>query len=154
MGRPILAAGRLSRWPRLLFEERKSRKDSAQHRKELTPYVECYSADPRRNAGGEWICIALLNQTLYKLPGECHLRVARPAAALFGRVMPFWYFVVFALSVAECYLARDPAICFAVFCLGCSRGDSLDNRLRVAYQSHAVRNNRPRRCARGTTSPV
>ena len=55
---------------------------------------------------GNEICVALLHPTLYKLPDECHMRAARPIAGLFGRVMPFWYFVVFALSVAECYLSR------------------------------------------------
>jgi hypothetical protein len=55
---------------------------------------------------GNEICVALVDSTLYKLPDECHLRVAKPIAGLFGRVMPFWYFVVFTLSLAECYLSR------------------------------------------------
>jgi hypothetical protein len=56
---------------------------------------------------GNEICIALLHPALYKLPDDCHLRVAQPIAGLFGRVMPFWYFVVFALSIIECYLLRS-----------------------------------------------
>jgi hypothetical protein len=56
---------------------------------------------------GNEICVALVHLTLYKLPDECHLRAATPLAGLFGRVMPVWYVVVFALSIAECYLARD-----------------------------------------------
>ena len=55
---------------------------------------------------GNEVCVALIHSTLYKLPDECHLRVAKPLAGLFGRVMPFWYIVVFALSIAECYLLR------------------------------------------------
>jgi len=55
---------------------------------------------------GNEICIALIHPTLYRLSKECHLRVAKPLAGLFGRVMPFWYFVVFTLSIAECYLLR------------------------------------------------
>ena len=55
---------------------------------------------------GNEICVSLVNSTLYKLPDECQLRAAKPIDGLFGGIMPFWYFVVFTLSIAERYLAR------------------------------------------------
>jgi hypothetical protein len=56
---------------------------------------------------GNEICIALfVHPTLYQLPDECHLRAVKPIASLLGRVMPFWYFAVFALGLAECYFSR------------------------------------------------
>ncbi len=55
---------------------------------------------------GNEVCVALVHTTLYKLPDECHVRVAKPLAGLFGRLMPFWYIAVFALSITECYLLR------------------------------------------------
>jgi uncharacterized membrane protein len=57
---------------------------------------------------GNEICIAaFVHPIFYKLPAECHLRVAQPLAKLLGAVMPFWYIAVVALTGAECYLSRD-----------------------------------------------
>jgi hypothetical protein len=56
---------------------------------------------------GSEICIAIfIHPTLYNLPDECHLRAVKPIASVLGRVMPFWYFAVFALGLAECYFSR------------------------------------------------
>ncbi len=57
---------------------------------------------------GNEICIAaFVHPIFYKLPDECHLRVAQPVAKLLGAIMPFWYIAVVALTAAECYLSRD-----------------------------------------------
>jgi hypothetical protein len=57
---------------------------------------------------GNEICIAaFVHPIFYKLPKECHVRVAQPVARLLGAVMPFWYIAVVALTGAECYLSRE-----------------------------------------------
>jgi uncharacterized membrane protein len=57
---------------------------------------------------GNEICIAaFVHPIFYKLPAECHARVAQPLARLLGAVMPFWYIAVVALAGAEGYRLRD-----------------------------------------------
>jgi len=56
---------------------------------------------------GNELCVALfVHPTLYQVPDESHLRVAQPLARLLGLIMPFWYFTVLVLGIAESILCR------------------------------------------------
>jgi hypothetical protein len=56
---------------------------------------------------GNELCVALfVHPTLYQVADESHLRVAQPLARLLGRIMPFWYFIVLVLGIAESILCR------------------------------------------------
>jgi hypothetical protein len=58
---------------------------------------------------GSELCVALfVHPTLYQVADETHLRVAQPLARLLGLIMPFWYFAVLVLGIAESILCRSP----------------------------------------------
>jgi uncharacterized membrane protein len=54
--------------------------------------------------GNELTVALFLHPTLSRLPDAVHAPAARAFAKLFGRVMPFWYALVFALSAVETWL--------------------------------------------------
>ena len=56
-------------------------------------------------AGNE-LAVALVNAQLARLDDRTHARAARPLAAFFGRVMPFWYALTVVLSLALLVLDR------------------------------------------------
>ena len=51
--------------------------------------------------GSELAIAAFVHPTLEKLPDSVHLPVASALARVLGRFMPFWYGLVFLLTVAE-----------------------------------------------------
>ncbi len=58
---------------------------------------------------GNELCVAFfVHPTLYQLPDESHLRVAQPLARSLGLIMPFWYFTVLVLGIAESVLCGGP----------------------------------------------
>ena len=54
--------------------------------------------------GTELAIAAFAHPTLDKLPDEVHLPAASALARVLGKVMPFWYSLVFLLTVAEAYV--------------------------------------------------
>jgi uncharacterized membrane protein len=51
--------------------------------------------------GCELAIAAFVHPTLDKLPDDVHLQAASALARVLGRVMPFWYILVFLLALAE-----------------------------------------------------
>ena len=51
--------------------------------------------------GSELAIAAFVHPTLDKLPDDVHLPAASALARVLGRVMPFWYILVFLLALAE-----------------------------------------------------
>ena len=51
--------------------------------------------------GCELAIAAFVHPTLDKLPDDVHLPAASALARVLGRVMPFWYILVFLLALAE-----------------------------------------------------
>jgi len=51
--------------------------------------------------GSELAFAAFVHPTLDKLPDDVHLPVASALARVTGKVMPFWYILVFLLTLAE-----------------------------------------------------
>jgi uncharacterized membrane protein len=51
--------------------------------------------------GCELAIAAFVHPTLDKLPDDVHLPAASALARVLGRVMPFWYILVFLLTLAE-----------------------------------------------------
>ena len=51
--------------------------------------------------GSELAIAAFVHPTLDRLPDNVHLPVASALARLLGRFMPFWYILVFLLTLAE-----------------------------------------------------
>lgn len=56
-------------------------------------------------AGNE-LAVALVNAQLAQLDDRTHARAARPLAAFFGRVMPSWYALTVALTLAVLVFGR------------------------------------------------
>src|SRR5450755_1989523 len=54
--------------------------------------------------GSELAIAAFVNPTLDRLPDNVHLPVASALARVQGRFMPFWYILVFLLTLAEVYI--------------------------------------------------
>jgi Domain of unknown function (DUF1772) len=54
--------------------------------------------------GNELSVAAFLHPSLRRLPDNMHARVRRDFAALFGRVMPFWYVSVALLSITLAWM--------------------------------------------------
>jgi uncharacterized membrane protein len=54
--------------------------------------------------GNELAVAVFLHPTLAKFPHDLHVRARRAFAALFGRVMPFWYAAVFLLTAAVTWI--------------------------------------------------
>src|ERR1700761_6887996 len=51
--------------------------------------------------GSELAIAAFVHPTLDKLPDDVHLPVASALARVLGKFMPFWYILVFLLTLAE-----------------------------------------------------
>ncbi len=54
--------------------------------------------------GSELAVAAFVHPTLDKLPDDVHLPVASALARALGSFMPFWYILVFLLTLAEVYI--------------------------------------------------
>ena len=54
--------------------------------------------------GSELAIAAFVHPTLDRLADNVHLPTATALARLLGRVMPFWYILVFLLTLAEVYI--------------------------------------------------
>jgi uncharacterized membrane protein len=54
--------------------------------------------------GSELAIAAFVHPTLDRLPDNVHLPVASALARVLGRFMPFWYILVFSLTLAEGYI--------------------------------------------------
>ena len=54
--------------------------------------------------GSELAIAAFVHPTLDRLPDNVHLPVASALARVQGRFMPFWYILVFLLTLAEVYI--------------------------------------------------
>jgi uncharacterized membrane protein len=54
--------------------------------------------------GSELTIAAFVNPTLDRLPDNAHLPAASALARVLGRFMPFWYILVFLLTLAEVYI--------------------------------------------------
>lgn len=54
--------------------------------------------------GSELAIAAFVHPTLDRLPDHVHLPAATALARVFGRFMPFWYSLVFLLTLADGYL--------------------------------------------------
>ncbi len=54
--------------------------------------------------GCELAIAAFVHPTLDKLPDEVHLPAASALARVMGKVMPFWYILVFLLTLAEAFI--------------------------------------------------
>ena len=53
--------------------------------------------------GSELAIAAFVHPTLDRLPDNVHLPVASALARVLGRFMPFWYILVFLLTLAEVF---------------------------------------------------
>jgi hypothetical protein len=58
--------------------------------------------------GNELTVALFLHPTLSRMRDEVHIVAAVAFAGLFGRVMPFWYALVLALSLLETWIHWDP----------------------------------------------
>lgn len=54
--------------------------------------------------GSELTIAAFVHPTLDRLPDNVHLPAASALARVLGRFMPFWYILVFLLTLAEVYI--------------------------------------------------
>ncbi len=54
--------------------------------------------------GSELAIAAFVHPTLDRLPDNVHLAVASALARVLGRFMPFWYILVFLLTLAEVHI--------------------------------------------------
>ena len=54
--------------------------------------------------GSELSIAAFVHPTLDRLPDDVHLPAASALARVLGTVMPFWYILVFLLTLAEVYI--------------------------------------------------
>jgi len=54
--------------------------------------------------GSELTIAAFVHPTLDRLPDNAHLPAASALARVLGRFMPFWYILVFLLTLAEVYI--------------------------------------------------
>jgi hypothetical protein len=54
--------------------------------------------------GSELAIAAFVHPTLDRLPDNVHLPAASALARVLGRFMPFWYILVFLLTLAEVYI--------------------------------------------------
>ena len=54
--------------------------------------------------GTELAIAAFVHPTLTQLPDQVHLPAATALARLQGKIMPFWYILVFVLTLAEAFL--------------------------------------------------
>ena len=67
-------------------------------------------------AGNELAIALFIHPVLYSVPGEAHVRVARPLARRLGRYMPFWYAISLVFMILQLLIDRVAPLSWWLCC--------------------------------------